>query len=507
MNPSFGDPAWPINQDQYAGWIPCITGQLSYSLIGRAAGFQSANLEVGEKVPHRFIAVHQHRTSTDLPYDKRLVEWRLPWSTIDFFMIGETAASQRAILHSNGSHGCADEDDPTTLPEKPVTYHDDDIGVLRGEIYAFVHFDSKNLNRRKNQIVHQMKRVIIKGEARDANTYSRRFIDEFSNTLYDLLIQAGSLGVPPVKFGFNIYRTGEIRIDSANARSYHYIKRNLDKDVNEIVESFSKQVFYFCKDVTHRHYHHHHHSDNILPLKSATPDDDHTWRRETLWSLVRAALNQRRSELAEDQKHALGILAYAEAFQRNLANIVRDPENFRKHRYHPCASDYDFEHTRQSLTSRYDVNKSKDDDDRWRAGSMISWALAGVGIYEALRRSNENASPPRFYVEISEAIISNPLLYGAITWALLLVTLELFRVGIVSRRSKTGKFIDRLTISIGASLSRALSNAKVTPSDTAAATIAGIASGLLGVLSALVSLLLAQEQLVPTLIRWLEGVF
>lgn len=87
----------------------------------------------------------------------------------------------------------------------------------------------------------------------------------------------------------------------------------------------------------------------IYPLA----DMDGLWRAQTLYSLVRRALDERRSNIISSHRNATGIIAYARIFQAKLARVRyknnSDGEIVSNELFY---NDYDFESLEKSVNAR-----------------------------------------------------------------------------------------------------------------------------------------------------------
>ncbi|MHB8783397.1 MAG: hypothetical protein ACYDAX_08285 [Desulfobacteria bacterium] len=78
------------------------------------------------------------------------------------------------------------------------------------------------------------------------------------------------------------------------------------------------QLFFFLKDIVHRHQHHDPSTDTILDVYRVNKNgtiDDVTWRRETLRLLYRAVLRYKRAKTETVFSSARGTLAYIRSFK------------------------------------------------------------------------------------------------------------------------------------------------------------------------------------------------
>jgi hypothetical protein len=78
-------------------------------------------------------------------------------------------------------------------------------------------------------------------------------------------------------------------------------------------QDVASQIYFFVRDVCHVHQHHAPTSDTILDVVPHSVGEHH-WKRETLYSLYRWVIQQKRSKSPSAYVDAKGVLAYARAF-------------------------------------------------------------------------------------------------------------------------------------------------------------------------------------------------
>jgi hypothetical protein len=392
---------------EYAAWTPTITGHLSFSLIGQAgsdAGCVTANghREIGASHMERQVAVVQRRVTEDLPFRIWPIPLLMPGIAADYILIGVSQPARLPKLSPDAAHIDA------------IGFHDS-AGALAGEIIVapFHPF------RWWREYAAQMLRAIRLEVARCGDDSPRGATEDIEPLLRDIrrrLDAGAAAGLTLLRLRFKLYRTGEFRLilsrgDFVGVES----EQGLDDPTDRFLDAFASQAYYFVKDVVHRHYHHDPKADNLLPVKRTTGDTDEVWRRETLWSLTRAVLEKRRVNNLPGYQSALGILAYADAFQSLLARIKRSPNDPDIHILSGLPP-YDFRHTRLSLESKMaEVAWSRSLMSN-AAGlvlsSLIAAAALWIGAVQVTRQvcgDQPNACPvPAVAADAFAWIIQNP---------------------------------------------------------------------------------------------------
>lgn len=383
----------------YAGWVPTIAGQLSFSLIGMngtAASAVAANVEYMCPVaghPRRHVAVIQKRITKDLPFTFWPIPLLFPSIAAHFLMVGETAPAARPEVDGDR-----------------ISKRHDEIGVVRGTIYLIPHH--KRLRRERADCVATVRSLIARAE----DLAPRAVVATNSTILADIdeAIQDGrAKGLEIVETTFELFRTGEFRLSVTPPT-----RQLIGGEVDQFFDLVARNTYYFAKDVSHRHYHHRARGDNLLPLVRTSPKDDEGWRRETLWSLMRAVLEMRRRNRLPGHQSAMGVLAYAEAFQGLLAKVKRVPGRGDRYERTTNTAFYDFAHTRMSLTAT--IEQHTFIASRWMhvQGILVAVALAAPALWMGalqVRGEAGNASPPLWAAQIIKWCIEQPqLLTGAL---------------------------------------------------------------------------------------------
>jgi len=441
--------------------VPTITGQLSFSLIGhtvQARHFVKANVETLKGADHvRHVLVHQKRVAQDLPFASTLAGFIRPWIQLDFILIGRSEPADRPQL------------DGELLEDGRFTSSLDEIGALRGQVYV-VPQPEERVDRQA--VDRFLKRLAQRISAIDGSTPRGTICGDYD--LDDELALVPALaeqeGVVLLGAAFELYRSGEFRlqideassgicdaIDDANASSA--------TAAGDLCDALAKQMFYFVKDISHRHYHHDSSSDNIVPAYEVVDDDDDAWRRHTLWALSRAVLEHRRRNVLIGHKRALGILAYAEAFQSYLGGVKRLPSGggFIPSR---AGLSFDFSHTRASLQATIDELAFA--KSFWSAvqgvaiGSVLALGALWISAVQILgqtcggRTNCEDPVIPIFMSQLIRASIEMPALpFGALLAAGLWWVVASGR-GIYHFRlgRRLSRFIGGWSAAVGASFSR-----------------------------------------------------
>lgn len=339
-------PAWFSEDHSYAGWVPNVSGQLSFSIIGTSNHAQDITAFNAPSIDHikRYVAIHQKRWTTDFPVVRPwLLAWLKPQAGADYIMIAETANAAIPII------------DPAQSASKGQVNHLQNAhGVLIGNILIVPRIKDRQKQKASREFIDRIRRVIA--DADDDKS------DESMSEIVSMASKERGEQGPIWQVSFALFRTGEARF---------WFKSNLgcmaddDEEMKRLLPQIPKQVFYFVRDMVHRHYHHDHESDQFVALTKVTspgaasgPDDSEVaWRRQTLWGLARVITQFRREGRWHALNKALGVIAYAEAFQRGFSNVIRSQNTSIAFESTNAILTYDFAQIRESIKVSVDANQ------------------------------------------------------------------------------------------------------------------------------------------------------
>ncbi|SDM18624.1 hypothetical protein [Maricaulis salignorans] len=359
---------WPFPNDHFAGWVPCATGHLSFGLFGRDSQFSTANVSGNGATPTRHVFIAQRRESHDLIIPAWLLRhvFRYHRVAADYFLIANTERALHPIHTVEG-----------------IKSFDDELGCLTGTIAIIIDQNANAyLNGKQSRALHNKRNRFYKSICREAEAAHQEYIhhrDPFGpksifTTFKTQIDGLADEGLSLVQFKFAVYRTGEIRIEPIES-SFPLDGYEGDEDAgrSDYIRSMAEQAYYFAKDAGHRHYHHYHKQDNLIPITPASRSDDESWRRETMWSLVRAILSARRKHNIEHFSKASGISAYAASFQTHLGGHKRSEKSFTTFVKINVTTEYDLSFLNASLDSRRE-------ELSWARSNELQVFFASVGV-------------------------------------------------------------------------------------------------------------------------------
>ncbi len=449
--------AWPwVNAAfRFAGWVPNVSGHLSFSLIGIKQSLSKVTkYNQGDETGHsRLVIVHQKRPVRDFPINGEIVQFFRPRAAVDFLLIGHTTSA-------NTPH----------LLDGRLSSTPDSQGALVGWIFAVPAEEREIPNRERMNFLTQVKEKIAAKDYYD---------NDLANQILSLVRNAHISGVAVLGTRFALFRTGETRIwfemKEFVGRECHPQAIPPNSSETKLAESLPHHCFYFLKDITHRHYHHDRNSDQLVQLSNLVKPlgtGDHReldlgWRRATLWGLSRVSLQYRQQNRISGYKQALGVLAYADMFQSSLAGHYR-PENVSELcSPHGELAVYDFRHIKDSIQAMESVATWKlTGRVQFMAtlfGIMLScfalWA-SSVQMRPALCKSlaiAEEKCPSKIgeqSLNVVQWVALHPLLFSIFSM-LLAISVWFFlmnRATVIPGSERLKKFSNRLVQAIGASL-------------------------------------------------------
>lgn len=348
----------------------------------------------------------------------------------------------------------------------------DEQGVLTGVVLVLPEERQKPVKVRRKAYLNGLI-DLIEDEATPATNLTRTILDRTS--------AARISGVAVLQLRFALFRTGEFRLwfsmKDLLGREVHSGAVPPSDDEIKLADALPPQVFFLVKDAAHKHYHHEPDSDQLLPLTkmehARTPEahrqNEISWRRETLWGLARVISQYRRNDALYDYKKAMGVLAYADAFQSTLARVARPMAMEAEIEDHKELTVYDFAHTKASVEAMEGLAS-------WRKSGLIQlfaamfggilsslalWAGA-VQIYPIMcepLKATKNPCPPTVSpdsIEVVHKVADHPLVFtgSVVILGMAIFMLILRDISFVPFGSKLKRLLSPLAKAAGASLAR-----------------------------------------------------
>lgn len=340
--PSSGVYPWTEADYAYAGWVPNVSGHLSFNLIDPHSKDPTYNHQSDLSVP-RTVAVHRVRLAQDYPFPDFLVKLFRRSAAQDFVLLAESSRV--------GTPYFVDDE----LQEA-----DDANGLLMGVVAVLPRDDAGETRRDRKDLLAAIDDTIATA-ADERATCGPNADRRIARELFGSMDRARE-GIACYFLRFALFRTGELRIWFNLG---DFLGRDLTvapADDMELTAAghLAPQVYYFIKDLLHAHYHHDPHSDQLLPLTQTATQcvavdqsrSEAAWRNATLRGLTRVVVELRQGRSIAGHQQAKGIIAYATAFQTVLARVRRGRSIRDSHCAETRIIPYDFGNLAMSLDAK-----------------------------------------------------------------------------------------------------------------------------------------------------------
>lgn len=366
---------------KFTGWTPTVTGRLSFSAIGTYSGSVTATTCNLTAFPQACLFSIGQRSSRDGP----IPPWLLGLTRIETTHFVSYFDVKPALL---------------PFPRKDeIELRNDNNGALEGTIIAVL------FGRDRSPMEGMLSAFAdLAATAKNPNLAPtdldrhRGAAREEMERIWELLCKTfdNNPRIAPafVRARATLFRSGQTDIEIIPEESYLTFgarKSQLTKTFDENNPAFradaaiaARQIFHYLRDLAHKHYHHSPYSDLAGTTYPSSSDDDFTWRRETHYALLRMAISSRRDDDILSYKQALGIVAYAETFQTQLASWTKSQDDRATSRtdFFP----YAFKPVRDSIEARIKVLETK--ATAWKATATFVFATMLSTLAVTISSSN-----------------------------------------------------------------------------------------------------------------------
>lgn len=383
----------------FVGWTPTVTGRLSFSRVGDAhAGDRTICNNTATEAGDGFLFGSQTRTSRDGPFPALIMRWLGRTPDTHYLVNLRVAEAQLPVTAPK-----AQADDPT---KSPVNLERDHEGALVGDVIFFS--KGRFLPKSVETGITALRTLAREGRAPSCDQAKRRMKRDAGARLFgeiwsDLTDRFAKQEKLPGfgRVGIRLLRTGqcEVLVEETDLYTSREVKAaqalralggtpDLQSAGFQVASAAAaRQCFFFMRDLAHRHYHHDPHSDLLTTTYAWSLENDEHWRRETQYGLVRLAIAERRRDTAETFKRALGIIAYAEAFQKHLCGWAArfDAPPVRS----SLAFAYDFASLRASIDASLKVRELKDGQRRQSFIFVFGFMVTCLGLVATGLRAHQ----------------------------------------------------------------------------------------------------------------------
>lgn len=414
------------SQFEFACWVPTITGQLSFSELGKATAKFPYNYFVSNRISPKLakrsfddiqgqtpdIILLQRRPNPEFAWWQRLLGLVLECAEIVGLPISD---SIKAYFPTHSTMFYILEGSVTACQKQNSTQstqaiNEDKLGLLTGKVHI--------IRKRNWSMNAKLSHLFAKAVSSDGSPEKwkdfQELLDKFAKDVVS----------------FNLYRSGELRL-----KLPHEILDWVPSEgevKSEDTPHQVRQAYYFLKDCAHHHYHHDAQADQMLRVtKTLNRSEDARWRRETLWDLSKAVIKMRRERQLFRRRDALGVIAYAESFQTSLAKVKRSDSDNEAFEVNTDLVEYDFNHLRQSIAS-------ENDSQTFRRQGSSSIFIACFAAFFSLAMMHHSASSIILSQGLSDICIIDEDYFGYLSIVIGLIFLMVWDL-FYHRKSWIGK--------------------------------------------------------------------
>lgn len=356
---------------QYRGWVPSVTGRLSFTYLGvtsHPSRCVTTNVADGSS---RFLISFQKR------------------KTLDFVVPLLAYAQQK-----DGTIWCACVAETTSHNNLPME-------KLKGRLYLFHSKEAWRSARTK-----------IKDAQKQLNELRHHSYQDGTSPLSsEALPIQGKLcsELQPITgyfVTFELMRSGSATLVYDSSAPISSCAPVIDKDNKHpfMQKVTASQLFFFLKDIAHEHQYHDPHTDTIVDIYEIYENDDVVWRKKTLYSLYRKIIEFKRARDTGSVVKSQGTLAYAKAF-KNLSNVELKGTNWEVPYYDDEALHESLDAAHRKLTYAEDANKKKSAKLTTLAFSFIGLSFALASLIRASGDTVEGLPSP--VLKIGAGIVVN----------------------------------------------------------------------------------------------------
>jgi hypothetical protein len=328
---------------RFRGWIPTVSGRLSFSVLGRTLYPSRAIYANAADPESRFLAAYQAHNISD--------------AIIPSYFIGLNGRFVFLIIAST----------------KELA--DNSQFVLAGECFIFADVDVWN-----QAVLHEVS-AYMQALRLYRHTTHQKLTDYATHSherLIDVCRSHASFGAE-----ISISRRGtaelSIRIPNAVSSTAPRLPDNQQRRDN-IIHSLAAQIYFFVKNILHHHQHHDPATDTILDLYPITDEDDASWRLNTLYSMYRTVTEYKRNPHSSSFNDCIGIIAYANTFA-SLCHEELDDETYKKlPQYYGANTAESIKSTQARIERELLVRRRRQDTIRNTLLAILSVVLSFAGL-------------------------------------------------------------------------------------------------------------------------------
>ncbi|MCF8470311.1 MAG: peptidoglycan-binding protein [Parvibaculum sp.] len=185
------------------------------------------------------------------------------------------------------------------------------------------------------------------------------------------------------------------------------------------------QLFFFLKDIGHRHQHHDARTDTIVDLYDVSDEgNDLNWRLGTLYSIYRRIISNKRMRSVNAHFSSLGLLAYAKAFKHVCMEQLPPWLHGRLPTFYDDALEESVRASELDMEHKSRVKQERSETRRNVNIAAFGFAFSLLGLL-SLTGTRLSVTPHRGLIYLAEFCVSQP--FTAATMILALVFSGLLR--------------------------------------------------------------------------------
>ncbi|WP_162801424.1 hypothetical protein [Azospirillum brasilense] len=235
-------------------------------------------------------------------------------------------------------------------------------------------------------------------------------LDRFAKAKYDAAIRR-IYSLSSFNAQFSLSRTGSTTIAIPDDPKTSSNAPSLPKDKPtraHMMHLMAAQLFFFLRDIGHRHQHHDPKTDTISDLHRVQKnDDDFTWRLNTLYSMYRKVIDLKRAPHSDTLANAMGVIAYAETFEKICREELGEVKSKDLPTYYSTQTKDSITAAKSALELSYAEYVRKRDGRRGLLISVLGAVFAFVALLSLAKSEREILAHP-YLVKIAEFMLTYP---------------------------------------------------------------------------------------------------
>ncbi len=328
----------------FRGWVPTVSGFLSFGTVGNSTYPSPARQSNVEDDSHRFLACYQKRVQTDAlipaPFWARGALSRLlTGDESRIFFVCVAQASNIPCSHGSSLKGC-----------------------------IFAVFGPKNWRAGTRDTVERyMGKLEEWRSLRHSSGLQQHIEKDFLEVCESLKTQCHFY------CDFELPRNGLCTITPPHDPLFPWgdIDPSKTSKKDDSIRELVAQSYFFLRDIVHTHQHHPPNADKIITVYPVNSSENNEWIAKIQNSLFRKAIEFKRTRTAERCTSALGILAYL----RTLNKVSADC--FEKSNLMPAICDDNLEVSMQTTLQELAAER---DWYRYRRNIILTTIFGIIGL-------------------------------------------------------------------------------------------------------------------------------